>query len=272
MSSRPSRPCGYIAPNAPTQPPSSASRSTRKTPRPMSARPIAARRPATPPPMTSVRWVVSTTIGSSGSVRRVRAMPALTRSMALSVAPSRVVGVDPRALLADVDLGVLVGVEPGPLGDAAEGVHVELRRARGDHEAVELLLLDVALHVLLGRVGAGEHHLARDDDARLALGRRRRPGRRRRSRRCCRRSGRRRRRSGGCGGSRRARRSRAARSCRHRFAGAVLARGGPPPGRPSTPAWRIESAMSLAPDAAPATNTPGMLVWPGLRSSSVSAT
>ena len=53
----------------------------------MSASPMAARSPATPPPTTRVFWVVSTTIGSSGSVSRVRAMPALTRLMALSVVP-----------------------------------------------------------------------------------------------------------------------------------------------------------------------------------------
>ena len=33
-----------------------------------------------------------------------------------------------------------------------------------------MLLLDVALHVLLAGVGAGEHHLAGDDHAGLALG------------------------------------------------------------------------------------------------------
>ena len=87
-SSAPFRPCGYIRPIFATWPPSSASRSTRKTPMPMSARPIAARMPATPPPMTSDFLVVSTTIGSSGSDRRVRAMPALIRPMALFVVPS----------------------------------------------------------------------------------------------------------------------------------------------------------------------------------------
>ena len=49
-------------------------------------------------------------------------------------------------------------------------VDVKLRRARGDHEAVELLLLDVALHVSLAGVGAGEHHLAGDDHAGFAFG------------------------------------------------------------------------------------------------------
>src|SRR5450756_1151035 len=38
------------------------------------------------------------------------------------------------------------------------------------------------------------------------------------------------------------------------------------------PACRIESTMSLAPEAAPATKTPGMLVAPGSRSSFGSAT
>ncbi len=52
----------------------------------MSASPMAARRPAIPPPMTSVFGVVSTTMGSSGVESRVRAIPARTRPMALSVA------------------------------------------------------------------------------------------------------------------------------------------------------------------------------------------
>ena len=55
----------------------------------MSASPTAARRPAMPPPMMSVFGVVSTTGGSRGSLRRVRAIPASTRPMALLVAPSR---------------------------------------------------------------------------------------------------------------------------------------------------------------------------------------
>ena len=134
----------------------------------MSARPIAARRPAIPPPMTSVRGVVSTTSGSSGDVRRVRAIPARTRPMALSVAASSVVAVDPRALLADVDLRVLVGVHAGPGRHAPERVRVELRRARGDDEAVEAELLDVLDDLLLAGLGAGEHRRAGDHDGLLA--------------------------------------------------------------------------------------------------------
>ena len=42
-----------------------------------------------PPPMTRVFGVVSTTIGTRGSVRRVRAIPASTRPIAFVVAPSR---------------------------------------------------------------------------------------------------------------------------------------------------------------------------------------
>ena len=52
----------------------------------MSARPIAARRPVIPPPITSVCGIVSTTIGSSGVVKRVRAIPARTSAVAFSVA------------------------------------------------------------------------------------------------------------------------------------------------------------------------------------------
>jgi len=47
-----------------------------------------------------------------------------------------VVGVSPGALLAQVDLGVAVGVDPGALRDAAEGDGVKLGRARGDHQPV----------------------------------------------------------------------------------------------------------------------------------------
>jgi hypothetical protein len=49
---------------------------------------MAARRPAIPPPITSVRGSVSTTIGSRGVVSRVREMPARTRAVAFSVAAS----------------------------------------------------------------------------------------------------------------------------------------------------------------------------------------
>ncbi len=88
INSWPLRSCGYIVPKRPTQPPSSCSFSTRKTSRPTSDRPIAARRPVIPPPTTSAFCVVSTTSGSSGSVSRVRAMPPLTRLIARWVAPA----------------------------------------------------------------------------------------------------------------------------------------------------------------------------------------
>ena len=168
MSSRPFLPCGYISPKRPTQPPSVSSRSTRTTWRPMSARPIAARRPVIPPPMTSVLGVVSTTIGSSGVESRVRAIPARTRPMALSVAASSSSRVDPRALLADVDLGVLVRVHAAPGGDAPERVGVELRGAGGHDEAVEAELLDVLGDLLLAGLGAGEHGRPGDDHGLLA--------------------------------------------------------------------------------------------------------
>ena len=134
----------------------------------MSARPMAARRPAIPPPMTSVWGVVSTTIGSSGVESRVRAIPARTRPRALSVAAASSSRVDPRALLADVDLGVLVGVHAGPGCHAPERVGVELRRAGGHDEAVEAELLDVLGDLLLAGLGAGEHGRAGDDDGLLA--------------------------------------------------------------------------------------------------------
>ena len=54
----------------------------------MSARPMAARIPATPPPITATRGVVFTVIGSSAWPRWARAMPALTSLIAFLVAPS----------------------------------------------------------------------------------------------------------------------------------------------------------------------------------------
>ena len=55
---------------------------------PTSARPIAARRPAIPPPTTRARDTVWITSGSSASERRVFATPARTRPIAFSVAPT----------------------------------------------------------------------------------------------------------------------------------------------------------------------------------------
>ena len=62
-----------------------------------------------------------------------------------------------------------VRVEVRPLGDAAEGDLVQLRRAGRDDETVEPLLLDVVDHVVLRAVGAGEHRGLGDHDARLVL-------------------------------------------------------------------------------------------------------
>ena len=124
---------------------------------PISASPRAARRPAMPPPMTTALGTVSTTIGSSGTVSRVRPTPALTSLVGLGGRARVVVGVGPGALLADVHLGVLVGAETRPLGHLPEGEGVQLRRAGGHDDAVEVLLLDVFDDLLLGGVGAGEH-------------------------------------------------------------------------------------------------------------------
>ena len=78
-----------------------------------------------------------------------------------------IVGVRPRALLADVHLRVLIGIEAGALGDLAEGEGMQLGRARSHDDAVELLLLDVVHDLLLGGVGAGEHGRAGHDHARF---------------------------------------------------------------------------------------------------------
>ncbi len=79
-----------------------------------------------------------------------------------------VVAVDPRALLADVDLGVLVGVHAGPGRHAPERVGVKLRRAGGHDQAVEAERLDVLGDLLLARLGAGEHGRPGDHHGLLA--------------------------------------------------------------------------------------------------------
>jgi hypothetical protein len=80
-----------------------------------------------------------------------------------------VVGVGPGALLADIDLHILEGVEPRPRRHVAERRQVQLGRAGGDDHAVEPLLLDVLDHVVLRGVGAGEHRGAGHGDAVLLL-------------------------------------------------------------------------------------------------------
>jgi len=122
-----------------------------------------------PPPITSAFWVVSTTIGSSGALSRGPPDHAPHQADGLGRGALVVVGVGPRALLADVGLVVLVGVEAGPLRYAAECHDVELGRAGGDDEAVEVLRHDVGFHLGLAGVGAGEDGRLCDDDPRLVL-------------------------------------------------------------------------------------------------------
>ena len=130
----------------------------------MSARPIAARKPAMPPPTTSAlgRRLDDDRLER---LREARAVDAGAHEAHRLLGRALVVvGVRPGALLADVDLGVLEGVQAGALGDVAEGDGVELGRARGDDQPVEALLVDVLHDLLLGRVRAGEHRRAGDDD------------------------------------------------------------------------------------------------------------
>ena len=189
-----------------------------------------------------------------------------------------VVRVGPRVLLADVHLGVGVLVEVGTFGDVAKGDLVQFRRARRDHQPVEVLAADVVDHVVLGAVRAGEHRRLRDDDTGLvlerladglhvhvvgdvssavadvhadpALGRVRcgpvLPGE---------------------GRIQRIRRGHTVTSwvkwwCSRWAATCATA----------APECRMVSTMSFAPEAVPATNTPGTVVWPGLSSALGSAT
>ena len=76
----------------------------------------------------------------SGSRWRARATPMRISARALSWAASGVLGVHPRALVADVDHLEQVGVEADPGQGLAEDRLVGPRRAGGDHDPVELVL------------------------------------------------------------------------------------------------------------------------------------
>ena len=167
-----------------------------------------------------------------------------------------IVGVRPRALLADVHLGVLEGIHAGALGDVTKGDRVELGRARGHNERVEALLVGILDDLLLGRIGAGEHCRPGDHDVGVVFDR----------------------------GDNLVDVDvvadvaaaladvhadlAAAHACTFTFARSRWAAAW----ATAAPAWRMESGMSLAPAAEPATNTPGRLVRPGSRSSSASPT
>ena len=96
-----------------------------------------------PPPITTVLGVVSTTIGSRGSVSRVRAMPARTRRVALSVAPALSSVWAQEHCSRRFTWVYSIGVQSRPLGHLAEGEGVQLGRAGSHDDAVEFLLLDV---------------------------------------------------------------------------------------------------------------------------------
>ncbi len=110
-----------------------------------------------PPPMTRVFGVVSTTIGSRGSVRRVRAIPAWTRPMALLVAPSGsslwIQEHCSRMLTCEYSYGL----SPARVATPRNVYVCSLGEQDGHHQAVELVLRDVVDHVLLRGVRAGEH-------------------------------------------------------------------------------------------------------------------
>ena len=76
--------------------------------------------------------------------------------------------VRPGALFTQIDMNVLVGIQPGTFGHGAEREHVKFRGTRGDDQAIQILLLDLADHFLLRSIRAGEHMCARDLDARFA--------------------------------------------------------------------------------------------------------
>ena len=166
-----SGPCWLSGPMRPTcvaQPPGSLSRSMMKTDSPMPASESAARMPATPAPTTRTRgWVSMRSGGQRGGQRGLghagaHDVDALERGARL------VAGMHPGALLAQIDVHVLVGVQPGALRHGAEREHVKLRGARGDDEAIQLLFLDLVDHLLLRSIRAGEQMRPRDLDFRFA--------------------------------------------------------------------------------------------------------
>ena len=73
--------------------------------------------------------------------------------------------VSPAILLAQTDMMIQIGIQPGPGHRVAEGCLVQERRARADDHAVDALFADVVLdHGLPGvraheHVGAGNHHV-----------------------------------------------------------------------------------------------------------------
>ncbi len=75
--------------------------------------------------------------------------------------------VHPGALLAEIAVNVLVGIQTGAFRHGAEGEHVKFRRTRGDDEAVQFLFPDLVDHLLLRRIRAGEQMCPRDLDVRF---------------------------------------------------------------------------------------------------------
>ena len=78
--------------------------------------------------------------------------------------------VHPGALFAQIDVNVLVGIQPGAFRHGAEREHVKLRGTRGDDQAIQLLFLDLVDHLLLRSIRAGEQMCPRDLDFRFASG------------------------------------------------------------------------------------------------------
>ncbi len=103
--------------------------------------------------MTRARRLTPTLIGSRFSFCRALATCDLTILIGLP-GGLRLVRVDPAVLLADVGDLDLVGVEAGQPGRLLERLLVKGRRAGGDDDAVEVLLLDRIDDHLLAGVGA----------------------------------------------------------------------------------------------------------------------
>ncbi len=63
----------------------------------------------------------------------------------------------PGALLPEVHLDVLIGIEASALDHGPEGEEMELGRAGSDDKTVDVVVPYFVDHLLLGGVGTGEH-------------------------------------------------------------------------------------------------------------------
>ena len=144
---------GKVLSNIAMWPPIDGSRSTRITSLPASARVSAASMPAMPPPTTIARGTIRTNCRCKRLVPGHAADGRGQVGLGLLQGLLLVLG-DPGDLLADVGHLHQEAVQAGVLGGAAEGGLVQVRRAGGHHDPVQVELDDVAFDQFLAGIGA----------------------------------------------------------------------------------------------------------------------